>query len=150
MKKRNSMWPFQIKRIVARRRNLIGDFCGKTKKGWRRSVTNGLLQYNNPILDPIGRAANGEIDRGFSAWSESKDIQRMRGLSMRRVWVGRNGEDYVPRRLLLRAPAIWQACPFPHSRAARCQRVGKVWKKEDELEQFVGVGVLGWAVLVRD
>ena len=72
-----------------------------------------LLQNNNPILDPIGRAANGEIDPGFSAWSECKDIQKTRGLSMRRVWVGRNGEDYVPRRLLLRAPATGQACHFP-------------------------------------
>ena len=58
---------------------------------------------------------------------------------MRRVCVGRNGEDYVPRRLFLRAPAIGHACPFPHSRAARCQRVDKVWKKEDQ-SGLAGVG----------
>ena len=58
---------------------------------------------------------------------------------MRRVCVGRNGEDYVPRRLFLRAPAIGHACPFPVREPLAASVWEKVWKKEDQ-SGLAGVG----------
>ena len=87
-----------------------------------------LLQYDEPILDPIGRAANGKLIKHLALGQNPKSL---RGTENAGTFHARNGEYYVPRRLFLFALQRFGRPALPHSRAARCQRVKKVWKKED-------------------